>query len=318
MRRFVGHVALIFVGVIFGLAILEAGLQIAALWLRENGQELRTSWSSSSHRILFVGDSNTYGLYLEDRRLAFPDRLATIWNANSGLPPIEAINLGYPGTNSWRIRRELPRMLDELRPEMVVVMVGVNDAWTLRLPMEEPPGIWRRAIELVKRHSRVYLLAHMIRQALAPPSIQYASEPVQNEFGVAGEKVTMRIHGAEFSMGWRKGPATANYERNLELNLKEIAAICTRFGATPVLATYPSEASSYGSTNKHIRRAATRIPAPLVDTVNEFARFCPREPCPDFLYPDHHPTVRGHDIVARVLKGRLRYLGPFARFAQAQ
>jgi lysophospholipase L1-like esterase len=318
MRRFVGSVALIIVGVMLGLAVLEGGLQIGALWLRASGQKLRTTWSTTSHRILFVGDSNTYGLYLDDRTLAFPDRLAAIWNEDSDLPPVEAINLGYPGTNSWRIRRELPRMLEELRPEIVVVMVGVNDAWTLRLPVEEPPGFWRRAIELVKRHSRVYLLAHLLRQSLAAPSVQYTSEPVRTAFGLAGEKVTMRIRGAEFSMGWRTGPATANYERNLELNLKQIAETCRRFGATPVLATYPSEAASYGTANKHIRRAAVRIPAPLVDTHSAFARFCPREPCPEYLYADHHPTVRGHEIVAGMLKQRLLYVGPLARLAQAE
>ena len=318
MRRFVGSVGLVVFGVVLGFAVLEGALQLGSVALRASGQELRTRWSTSDHRILFVGDSNTYGLYLDDRTQAFPDRMAAIWNADAGLPRVESINLGYPGTNSWRIRRELPHMLEELRPEIVVVMVGVNDQWTIRLPMEDPPGIWQRALEIVKLHSRVYLLAHMLRQSLAPAVVQVASEPVQNQSGMQGEKVTMRLRGAEFSMGWRKGPATANYERNLDRNLKKIAETCQRFGVTPVFATYPSEVAAYGTANKHIRRAAVRIPVALVDTHPAFARVCPVEPCPKFLYADHHPTARGHEIVAGVLKERLLYVGPLASVARAE
>ena len=40
------------------------------------------------------------------------------------------INLGFPGNNSSKILRALPRILQELRPDVVTVMVGTNDWWT--------------------------------------------------------------------------------------------------------------------------------------------------------------------------------------------
>lgn len=304
-------------GLVLGVAVLEAGLQLGALWVRLRGQELPSSWLTGSRRILCLGDSNTYGLYLPNRAQAYPHRLEAMWNAVGDVPRIEVINLGYPGTNSSRIRRGLRRMLEELRPDLVAVMVGANDSWTLRVPVEEPRGLWERGSGFAKRHSRVYLLAHMIRRSLIAERVQYEDvQPVFSDRGrLTGERATVRIGGAEFSMGWRTGPVTQLHRWKLRSNLWAIAETARAFATPIAFVTYPSEQASYGVANEEIRSVAGVGSAILVDTVPLFRQYCPSEPCPEFLYGDHHPTARGHEIVADSVMHRLLHAGPLARNA---
>ena len=103
------------------------------------------------------------------------------------------------------------------------------------------------------------------------------------------------------------------YQVNLVRHLESIAGIAAAFGTYVVFVTYPSEESSYATANKRIRQAARQRQTPLVDVVPRFRQFCPAEPCPEFLYNDHHPTKRGHEIVAEALMHRLLYFGPLAR-----
>ena len=59
--------------------------------------------------MLCIGDSNTYGLWLE-RSQAYPQQLETLWNERNESPKLEVLNLGFPGTNSSRIVRDLRRV----------------------------------------------------------------------------------------------------------------------------------------------------------------------------------------------------------------
>jgi hypothetical protein len=102
--------------------VLEALLQVAALAVHLGGGPTQAAWLTGNRRVLCLGDSNTYGLYLADRAQAYPQTFEALWNERVVSPRIEVLNLGYPGTNSSRLRRDLPRMLETFAPDVVVLM----------------------------------------------------------------------------------------------------------------------------------------------------------------------------------------------------
>jgi lysophospholipase L1-like esterase len=68
---------------------------------RSTRAELPVALVASNLRVLCLGDSNTYGVWLE-RSQACPQQLEAVWNQRVASPRLEVLNLGVPGTNSSR------------------------------------------------------------------------------------------------------------------------------------------------------------------------------------------------------------------------
>lgn len=291
------RLALIPFGVVLGLCVLETGLQAGAFCVHLTGQRLPATWLSEGRRILCLGDSNTYGLYLADRAQAYPQQLERLWNESVPTPRIEVLNLGYPGINSSWLRHDLPRMLETFRPDVVIMMVGSNDFWTAPVPVTEPENLPGRIVQFLQRHSRVYQLTYMLHRALDQRQLEVIY-PVQEDGGSSGKA---RYGDIEFTLGFREGPRQDDHDRRLEENLRALAEYARAFGVEPVFMTYPSRMWNYGDASRFIRAAAADGDTRLIDLAAVFEPECPNEPCPDWLYADHHPTVRGYHLIAETL-----------------
>src|SRR5262249_22930126 len=170
-REFGGRLLLLVAGLLAGLLVLEVVLQVAALYVRSTrGVAASSRWVPGRRRLVTLGDSNTYGLYLRDRSAAYPTMLERLWNETPGAPPIEVLNLGFPGTNSSQVLNTFPEMLATLHPDIVTVMVGANDLWTVPEPTNLAPlqtWGWRLRI-LLWQTSRVYRAFYMLQRAFGP------------------------------------------------------------------------------------------------------------------------------------------------------
>jgi lysophospholipase L1-like esterase len=300
--RLASRLALIPAGVILGLLLLEALLQVGALAVHASGWRAPATWLTGNRRVLCLGDSNTYGLYLSDRAQAYPQTFERLWNATAGAAHIEVLNLGYPGTNSSRLRRDLPRMLETFAPDLVILMVGSNDYWTAPVDVGPSPGAVTRFLQGVKRASRVYQLAYMLRRALSSDQLEVAYDPRAN----GGAVGTARFGAAEFSLGYEKASREPpHYREHLDANLRALVDEVRRFGATPVLMTYASRQWNYGEASQVIRSVARDTGTRLVDAADAVAVACPSEPCPTYLYGDHHPTAQGYRLMAEALAREL-------------
>ncbi len=139
------------------IVLLEVVLQLASLFVREDSRA-PAHWLTGNLRVLALGDSNTYGLYLPAGQ-AYPAQLETSWNAKHPEYPIEVINLGYPGTNSFRLLDNLPELLDSFRPDVVLIMIGFNDFWT---PPEQAIALDEAgSLQQLLYKSRLYKLVYM-------------------------------------------------------------------------------------------------------------------------------------------------------------
>lgn len=301
MRRLLVPIVLIIGGTVAACVALELVMQAAALAVRITRPSQSRTWEHGGHRrVLCVGDSSTYGLYMTDRANAYPQKLEELWNASGKQPPIEVLNLGYPGTNSSRLRQNLRPMLTEMRPDVVIVMIGTNDYWTLRVPVAVARSWAAAAWDYVRLHSRLYRAVHLTVRGIDRRRLEM---PNQLEISAKPER-TVRYGDAEFSFGYERAQRQADHDEQLVANLLAIAEDIRTFGAYPLFLTYPSGAFNYGDAGRLTRIAAEVGSVPLIDMREVFLPLCPKEPCPALLFKDHHPTAQGYRLMAQTLVDR--------------
>jgi len=297
------RLALVPLGILLGLLMLEGGLQIGAFFMKRSKQgELPVAWVTGNLRVLCLGDSNTYGLWLP-REDAYPQQLEALWNERVASPKLEVVNLGFPGTNSSRLVRDLPRLLETFDPDILILLVGVNDFWTLPFPIDEAKEA-RPQKSFLARHSLVYRLYYLIRRGRVADKVEIAMDP-KGSLAV-GARHKARVGNLEFDMGFVKaeeglwGDGVALKE-NLRRLIEQARASETRL----YLLNYPSSKFFYPAANQAITETALETQAPLIDLAAIFAPICPDGECPDTLFPDGHPKASGYAIVAQAILERL-------------
>jgi hypothetical protein len=118
IRAMLSRVALLIGGTIVGLLLLEALLQAAALYTAVTRPRAAGQWLRGDQRIVCLGDSNTYGFFLErPAEEAYPHQVQERWNARPGAAPIEVLNLGVPGYELFEAARGAPRNHPDAAPQ---------------------------------------------------------------------------------------------------------------------------------------------------------------------------------------------------------
>lgn len=125
----------VFLGMVCAAVFAEAALQLVAHWLTPASRAQVLAGAGQHLRVLAVGDSNTFGLFLPEED-AWPAQLQRLTVGEQ--PPLEVVNVGYPGTNSFRVLANLPELLAQFSPDIVLLMVGFNDFWT---PVEDVAAV---------------------------------------------------------------------------------------------------------------------------------------------------------------------------------
>ncbi|MDD5255677.1 MAG: tetratricopeptide repeat protein, partial [Candidatus Omnitrophica bacterium] len=134
LTRFRHKVALIFLGAVLFLILLETGLRAGgSLFLLQ--QDYRNSVSlkqKGEYVILCLGESTTaFG-----GGDSYPSQLERILNKRNAGVRFQVINKGIPATTTYLLEN-VERYLDEYKPNMVIAMMGVNDLCK-HLPYEYP------------------------------------------------------------------------------------------------------------------------------------------------------------------------------------
>jgi lysophospholipase L1-like esterase len=287
------------------LLLVEGALQLAALTVGRGPAARR---AAGRLQVLCIGDSNTYGLLVAPGE-SYPARLQQIWDAGKLQPSIQAVNIGYPGTNSSQVLRDIDRNLDLFEPDVVVIEIGANDFWTLPVPVDEHAS--ESFLSSVKRWSRLYRLIYM---AMRDPNAPVVTN------GAGGEsKGKLEFLGDSFDLG--SEPAAAG-DSSIRDSLPQLVDHLTRVvervrarGAAPVLLNYASSSSVYRLANTRIEKVATSTDTPLVDLQPVFRAeaVCPTEPCPRWVFPNGHaahghPTPEGYELVAKAVAEKLQQI----------
>ncbi len=309
------RLGLVLLGIVLGLVALEATLQILAAAIGASPRD-PLPWVHDKWRVLSLGDSNTYGLSVEKAQ-AYPKVFESLWNAQPGNAPIEVLNLGFPGTNSSKLVKEFHRILWTFRPDMVTVMIGANDLWTVPETAADSPSVIDRAAAALWKVSRVYRLLYMAERAIQRPELEITLAPAPES--IQRDHATVRYGHSEFELGWvpRSDTGLPSWHpyRDLQHNLLTLANEARGFHVQMIFLTYPAETTLYGLANQMIRRAAKAAAVPLIDLGAAFRPACPDGHCAELL-PDQHPSALGHERAARLILGQFT-IGP-ARASDAE
>jgi lysophospholipase L1-like esterase len=302
LTRVLARVGLVLIGLAMAVLLLELSLQLGSLFVDAPIEPGTMSWKAGDHRILALGDSNTYGVWLRERdRESYPAQLERIWN-DGQRPPAHVLNLGYPGTNSSRLLGLYPEFIDAFDPDVALVMIGVNDFWTepVALPDEqEDAGL----LAYLRRHSRLYKGLYILLRRSGADGLKVEDAP-DSEFD-RGEG-TIRAGTHEFAVGWTTEIGNVDeVEAGLRENLRILAAASKRSSVQLVLMTYPGRFEYYGFANPVIRAIAQESGIPLIDLTPVFRPLCPEFDCPQWLYEDQHPKEAGYRLVAETITARL-------------
>jgi hypothetical protein len=282
---------LVVFGLVLALLVAEVLLQLGA-WAVRTQREPPMAWAGGGRRIACLGDSNTYGLYLE-RPQAYPAVLQRQWDARPDLPPIEVLNLGVPGTNSSKLRARFGEIMDALHPGVVLLMIGVNNAWTVPVPLHA----WQTPLQRLWARSRVFRLLYMVRRAFANRAVKVAVD-----FSPVGRPRPMgqvRVDGEAIDLAFT-GRATSPHDwvAGLRADLLVMVEQASAAGARPFLLTYPSETAAYGAANRVIRAVAAESGTPLINVGRALRAACQADGCDGLFLPDQHASARGNEIVA--------------------
>jgi len=313
-RVVASRVALVLLGVCISLVVAEAALQLGSLFV---GRELARTWAQAGRwRMLCLGDSNTYGVYLE-RSQAYPQVFEREWNTDPQHQEqkVEVLNLGYPGTSSSKLVKDFRHMLHTFRPDVTTVMVGANDLWTVPETAADSPGLSDRLAAALWKISKVYRLLYMIRRSMQVRQLQLSRPPAATDQG----RGFARYGDEVFEFGWTMQPegGVSGWQPvdAFRQDLHTLVEQAAEFGTKLVFLTYPADAGFYGWANVYVREAARVTGTALIDLAAALKPRCPipsgstflegpGATCPE-LFPDQHPTALGHERVATILVEQL-------------
>jgi len=95
------------------------------VFLAQQAYQNRKIFTGKEHayRIMCVGDSNT----IVGGKDSYPSQLQNILNQNKRNITFEVTNRGLPAATSSEIMQKLDQFIDEIKPHMIIVMMGAND-----------------------------------------------------------------------------------------------------------------------------------------------------------------------------------------------
>ncbi len=113
-----------------GLAYLNYGLSTAhdhVNSLGYRGPEIALPKPADVYRIVAIGGSTTYGLFLDLWQLAYPRQLEEMLQRDYGYDQVEVINAGVPQYSTWESAVNMLLRIPDLEPDLVIIYHGIND-----------------------------------------------------------------------------------------------------------------------------------------------------------------------------------------------
>jgi hypothetical protein len=305
--------ALVGFGLCLGLVGLEVILRLAGPFLRpplRGFDDAAKQVRPGTLRVLCVGDSHTYGLWVHPEQ-SYPSRLRA--EMSHSAEEVVVLNAGVPGMNSSQLRQAIPSLVESFAPDVVLVMIGVADGWNLAALNAEDfhgwrwylhgGGLWDRS-RVVKLARLIYFnLTYKSRRTRADVAVVPESPSNWNDWKIqtGGHEIAVS-HNAHFS-----DPLSDRQilRRVLRRDLAVITSAVQARGAKVVLMTYASDGFIYGDTNAVIREFAQEMGVPLIDLGMRLRWWSAPPGRALAFFPDMHPRAVGYKLIARVVAGTL-------------
>jgi lysophospholipase L1-like esterase len=244
---------------------------------------------------LTIGDSMTWGLGADHDTESYPARLPEQFERHLRVMPVQAVNIGVPGTSTSEGIHMLERFLDEhpdSRFDYALIMYGINNRWNLH-----DASFWEWDEAAKSEHYADYLASRLQVDKVLQIARQREAEDVD----------LRDLNGGDFRMalddnGWDMFFDSFQDERLatwIAKDLAEIARITKERGMVPIMMTYHYE--RFGHLNDLIRRTARDNNIALLDIEKDSGYWALR-----MLYDKDwfHLNAKGYDHLAGIVADR--------------
>lgn len=146
-------IVLVLFGVFLSLIMLEIGMRLGGFVFlsMQDKRSVSSIKEKGEYRILCLGESTT----IFGGRISYPYQLEEILNQSNIGIKFKVINKGTPGIDTSYIASQLEHNLKRYKPDMVIAMMGINDAQNLVIFEQE-------VFSKILKHFRVYKLIRNI------------------------------------------------------------------------------------------------------------------------------------------------------------
>lgn len=263
-------VLLIIFGIFIAVLLGEGVFRIGGLIISERKIENYYREDRDTYRILCIGDSSTYGLGPSDaNKFSYPSQLQKLLDENIPDKRFEVFNLGVPGINSSQVVNRLRKNISNYNPDMIIVMVGINDPWNLEesnLLKFYNQGFFKKLytnLELLLNRLKIYQfikLVYISNKFESEKSSNIASFPEQ-ELKLPFFNDETRSKGFSFSS---RHPTKARALYNaLSSNIIKMNLIAKENRIQIMFMKYHN--SGWGRPEKIIHETYPKLNAPIVD-----------------------------------------------------
>ncbi|MCI0587759.1 MAG: SGNH/GDSL hydrolase family protein [Planctomycetes bacterium] len=261
------------VGLVLAAGVLEAALRALAVAAPEERSIVPRAGSAT---VLCVGDSHTFGLFVEASE-SYPARLERLLDDSGVL----VVNAGRPAINSTLLVPHARTWTARVGPKCLVVRVGLNDFWNVARPDDSLLASLR-----IVRLFRLLRSRAGASEGGEPADRRLPTAPMETTLGRLGEVVRVRA--------------------DLERNLRAVLAGARESGAVPLVLAYSLDAHYYAVVNEALRDAAAEAGATFVDPTAEARRRVRAGGFPSIYLPDFHPNARGYALEASLVAEAVR------------
>jgi lysophospholipase L1-like esterase len=297
------RLGLVLCSIFLTLALLEVALRAAgnSIDAAHRARQRESAGLAAHFKVLCVGESTTFGIGTNDPdREGYPHQLELL--LNDRFMPIRSrcfFNQGI-GLNTSEILHHLPETLDRFKPDVVILMLGLNNWWNLNnsnvLLFNNnrflSQAVFKAAIFL--DGFRVYKL---VKWACYSSGLcRFSSDIVfPNEDGVDDRRIQKRQEMASQFMAEveRRSPLSVFFQV-AEYDIRQMIRLCRSRGAKVVVATYPG--ATFEQLTQLHRQLAREEGVVLVDNQEYFGVLEDRERY--FTTDEVHPNAAGYRLLA--------------------
>jgi lysophospholipase L1-like esterase len=280
---------LIVSGFLIALALGEVLFRIGGFLLIQYDKEYDHE-INNVYKILCLGDSTTYGLGASDiDKFSYPMQLQKILDTSNSMKKYIVINKGIPGLNSSQLLNRLRKFLSENKPDLVIIMIGINDPWNL-----EESNILKfykgNILNKVLLNSEVLLNKIRLYQF-------FKLLFVSTKFGEP-KTISVNSNNKAESFKYKSDnelKSQALYSA-LEYNISEMLRILNEFGVEGFFMKYHS--TGWGSPEKAINQIYAQLNIPVVDNKTVFNSAL-LQGLGVFGKDGWHPNDLGHELIAK-------------------
>jgi lysophospholipase L1-like esterase len=277
--------------------------------LRERAKKVEAQLPQGGYRMLFIGESTTYGLGVDPGE-AYPATTAALLEVKYPERRFLAFNRGVPSLTTAAMLKTLPDKLALLHPDLVVLLVGVNDFHSQYNGVRVPGEGWLpRPLGDLLGSLRIYRMLDVWLQRRRP-KMHLSEGSWLDERGPRGVSLGQAELFYDYGSGHylldsddpRDMALAAKCRVKLRANLRKMLEVIRASGAKAVVLGYLRATEENGI----VSAVARENGVPYIATWPEGG-----EPPKEMFQADgFHPSPLGHRVMAeRIADGVAPLLG---------